>query len=52
MVVMQRVITMLEKDDDEEGVVNSQPKTRQLIPRDRVGAHNRLMSHYFNDNAL
>lgn len=47
---MERVITVLEEEED--GVVNSQPRTRRLIPRDRSTAHERLMNHYFNDNAV
>ncbi|KAL4575084.1 hypothetical protein LXL04_021925 [Taraxacum kok-saghyz] len=47
MMGMQRVVQLLEEEEEGEGVVNSQPRTRQPIPRDRVGAHNRLVGHYF-----
>ncbi|KAL4577102.1 hypothetical protein LXL04_013205 [Taraxacum kok-saghyz] len=50
MMGMQRVVEILEESEEEEGVVNSQPMTRQPIPRDRVGAHNRLIAHYFAPN--
>ncbi|KAL4579949.1 hypothetical protein LXL04_016120 [Taraxacum kok-saghyz] len=32
---IQRVVQILEESEEEEDVVNSQPRTRQPIPRDR-----------------
>ncbi|KAL4581511.1 hypothetical protein LXL04_006033 [Taraxacum kok-saghyz] len=43
MLGMQRVVQLMEEEEEVEGVVNSHPRTRQPIPRDRVGAHNRLV---------
>ena len=48
---MGRVIQLLEEEEDEEEV-NSHPRRRQPIRRDRVSAHDRLMHHYFNDNCV
>ncbi|KAL4557634.1 hypothetical protein LXL04_035819 [Taraxacum kok-saghyz] len=36
MMGMQQVVQILRDEEEEEGVVNSQPNTRQRIPRDRV----------------
>ena len=52
MMGIQRVLEILEESEEEEAVVNSQPRTRQPIPRDRVGAHNRLVEHYFAPNCV
>ncbi|KAL4570804.1 hypothetical protein LXL04_026467 [Taraxacum kok-saghyz] len=52
MMGMQQVVQILRDEEEEEGVVNSQPNTRQRIPRDRVGAHNRLVEHYFAPNCV
>ena len=52
MLGMQRVVQILEEEEEEEGFVNSQPRTRQPIPRDRVGAHNRPVGHYFAPNCV
>ena len=48
MMGMQQVVQILQ----EEGVVNSQPRTRQPISRDRVDANNRLVEHYFAPNCV
>ena len=52
MMGMQRFMQLQQEDEEEEGVVNSQPLRRQPIPRDRVGANTRLQAHYFNPNSL
>ena len=49
---MERVVDILEEEEDEDEVQSSSPKTRRQILRDRAAANEQLMRHYFNEDCL